>query len=221
MNYWRVRVLSIAVLATATCMGDLLAQMAPASGRLLAAMAMNAKQMKEYEWKQRVTVFRKGKPTEPIIDQVRFDSSGKMERTTISAPAEQPSGGIRGRIAANTKSEVKGIMELVGQYNKPQQIVDTVRKGTISESGSEIRVEANSLIQPTDSLTMLVDPTTHHARHIDIRTAYDGSPMTIAQDYSPIPEGPNMMKTMKVSVPQKGLAINIDSYDFVRQTAGN
>ena len=32
-------------------------------------------------------------------------------------------------------------------------------------------------------MTMLLDPATHHARHIDIRTTYDGSPMTIAQDY--------------------------------------
>ena len=91
-------------------------------------MAMNAKQMKEFEWKQRVTVIRKGKPSEPIVNQVRFDSNGNMERTTISAPAQQPSGGIRGKIAANTKAEVKGIMELVGQYNKPQQMVMSVKK---------------------------------------------------------------------------------------------
>lgn len=220
MTHSRSWFVSAGVLITALWAPEVIGQMAPANARLLASMAMNAKQMKQYEWKQRVTVYRKGKPSEPIISQVRFDSSGQMQRTTISAPPQQ-TGGIRGRIAANTKEEVKGIMELVGQYNRPQEIVDAVRKGTASDTGNETRVEAHGVIQPTDSLTMSVDPATHHARHIDIRTTYDGGPMTIAQDYSPIPNGPNMMKSMRVSVPQKGLEINIDSYDFVRQTASN
>lgn len=200
---------------------QLVAQTQSGSMRLLAAMAMNAKQVQQYEWKQRITVFRKGNPSEPVIDQIRFDSSGQMQRTTISAPPPKQMGGIRGKIAAGVKEDVKNIMELAGRYNKPQQIVEAVRKGQISKTGDALRVQSNDIIQPTDSMAMLVDPATHHATHIDFKTTYEGDPMTIAQDYSPIPDGPNMMKSMKVSVPEKGLAINIDSYDFVRQTAAN
>jgi hypothetical protein len=68
-------------------------------------------------------------------------------------------------------------------------------------------------------MTMIVDATTHLAKRVQIATDYDGSPMTVIQDYGPIPGGPNVMKSIKVSVPQKELAIDVASYDFAQQTA--
>lgn len=65
------------------------AQTSSDSSALLLAMAANAKRVMQYEWKQRITVVRKGNAAEPIVDQVRFDSAGKMQRTTISAPEQK------------------------------------------------------------------------------------------------------------------------------------
>jgi hypothetical protein len=194
----------------------------PATSRtLLLSMAMNAKQVVQYEWKQRITVIRRGKPSDPIVDQIRFDSGGQMQRTTISAPEQKQMGGIRGRIAAGVKEDVKGIMQLAGEYNKPQQMAAAMKKAQITPApgGNALQVQASGLIQPTDSMTMLVNSATHLATHVDINTSYEGSPMTIAQDYAPIPAGPNMMKRMKVSVPQKNLMVDIDSYGYTRQSA--
>ena len=213
------RVASLFAVGVAISITPLLAEMAN-SRIILLAMGMNVKQMVQYEWKQRVTVIRKGTPSEPMVDQVRFDSSGQMQRTTISAPPQKQMGGIRGRVAAGVKENVKDIMELAGSYNKPQQMVAAVKKAEISPGPSGMtRLEAANLIQSTDSMTMLVNSTTHLASHLDIRTSYEGGPMTIAQDYSAVPDGPNVMKNMRVSVPQKGLVVNVDSYDFVRQSA--
>ncbi len=208
-------------IAGISILAPLLAQVPINSRTILVSMAMNAKRVVQYEWKQRVTVIRRGNPSEPIIDQVRFDSNGQMQRTTISAPQQKQMGGIRGRIAAGVKENVKDIMELAGSYNKPQQMMEAVKKAQISQppGAGTVRLEARGLIKPTDSMTMLVSSTTHLATHVDIRTDYEGGPMTIAQDYSPIAGGPNMMKSMKVLVPQKDLAVNVDSYDFTRQSA--
>jgi hypothetical protein len=197
------------------------AQMRSTSRELLLAMAANAKRVVQYDWKQRITVVRKGNPSEPVIDQIHFDSAGKMQRTTISAPQQKDMKGIRGRIAAGVKQDVKNIMELAGQYNKPQQMVEAVRKAQISQStgAGTIRLQANDLIQPTDEMTMLVKSTTHLATHVDINTKYESGPMTIAQDYGPIPNGPNMMKSMRVSVPAKDLVITVESYDYTQQSA--
>jgi hypothetical protein len=211
----------VCLLAPAFWISTLLAQSSIDSRKLLLAMAANAKRMMHYEWKQRITVVRKGQPSEPIISQVRFDSSGQMQRTTLSAPDQKQKRGLRGRVAAGVKEDVQQIMELAGSYNKPQQMIEAVKKAQISQApgGSAIRVQANGLIKPTDSMTMLVNATTHLAKHIDIRTDYEGDPMTIAQDYAPVPGGPNVMKSMKVSVPGKNLVVNVDSYDFVQQSA--
>lgn len=111
-------------------------------------------------------------------------------------------------------------MELAASYNKPQQMVEAVRKAQVAQTGGgAMRLQANNLITPTDSMTMMVNSATHLAKHVDIKTDYNGDPMTIAQDYSQVRGGPNVMKTMRVSVPAKSLVVNVDSYDFVRQTA--
>jgi hypothetical protein len=182
-------------------------------------MAANTKRMTEYQWKQRITVTRKGKPAQPIIDQISFEPGGGMQRTTISAPQEM--GGIRGRIAEGVRQNVKEIMELVGRYNKPQQMVTAISGAQMTKNSGDgtIRLQSNGLIQPSDSMTMIVDGTTHLAKHVQIATNYDGSPMSVSQDYGPIPGGPNVMKVIKVSVPQKELLIDVASYDFVQQAA--
>lgn len=198
---------------------SLFAQMSGTSGTLLLAMGANAKRVMQYEWKQRITVVRKGKPSEPVIDQVRFDSSGQMQRTTISAPPKMT--GIRGRIAAGVKEDVQEIMKLAGSYNKPQQMVETIRKGQISQApgSGTIRVQANDVIQQGDAVTILADAVTHLATHVDISTKFEGGPMTVAQGYGRLPGGPNVMKSMKVSVPGKDLVIDVASYDYTQQTA--
>ncbi len=217
------RLASLVILGISVSLMPLLGQMPVTNRTLLLSMAMNAKQVTQYEWKQRVTVIRRGNPSEPMIDQVRFDSTGQMQRTTISAPPQKQMGGIRGRVAAGVKENVKDIMELAGSYNKPQQMMEAVKKAQISQpaGAGTVRLQASALIKPTDSMTMLVNSTTHLATHVDIRTDYQGGPMTIAQDYSPLPDGPNVMKTMKVSVPQKDIVVNVDSYDFTRQSASS
>jgi hypothetical protein len=211
----------VCLLAPVLWMSTLLAQNSVDSRKLLLPMAVNAKRMMHYEWKQRITVVRKGQPSQPVINQVRFDSTGQMQRTTLSAPEQKQMRGLRGRVAAGVKEDVKQIMELAGSYNKPQQMMEAVKKAQISQApdGDTIRVQANNLIKPSDSMTMLVNAATHLAKHIDISTDYEGDPMTIAQDYAPVPGGPNVMKSMKVSVPRKNLVVNVDSYDFVEQSA--
>jgi hypothetical protein len=202
----------------------LVAQATVPNRALLLEMAANSKRLTHYEWKQRVTVVHRGKPAEPIISKVSFDGAGQMQRTTISAPQAKQMSGFRGRIAGQVqekvKEDVKNIMQLAGEYNKPQQMAQAIRKATITPEGnSTLRVQAAGIINPQDSMTMLVDSGSHLAKHVDINTMYEGAPMTIAQDYGPVPDGPNAMKQMRVAVPNKELAVNVDSYDFAQNTS--
>lgn len=129
--------------------------------------------------------------------------------------------GVRGRVAAGVKEDIKEIMSLVAKSNKPQQMVGTVRNGQISQpSGAGlIRVQGKDVIQPGDAVTIVANSSTHLATHVDISTKFDGGPMTVAQDYGQLPDGPNVMKNMKVSVPGKDLVINVSSYDYTLQTS--
>src|SRR3954452_640292 len=170
MNHSRQSLASLLACGVLILNAPLRAQMPATSNTLLLAMAANAKRLMQYEWKQRITVIRKGNPAQPVIDQVRFGADGQMQRTTISAPEQKEMRGLRGKIAAGVKEDVKEIMELAGRYNKPQQMAAAVKKAQISQTpGTGItRLEANDLIESTDSVTILVNSTTHLATHIDI-----------------------------------------------------
>jgi hypothetical protein len=210
-------VLGFALAISFSCLA---AEISATADTLLLAMTSNSKRVMQYEWKQRVTVIRKGKPAEPVIDQVHFDSTGNMQRTTISTPPEMS--GLKGKIAAGVKENVKEIMEIVARYNKPLQMVEAVKKSQVSQAtgGTTLHLDVNDLIDSGDTVTMLVDASTHLANHVEIKTEYDGGPLTISQNYARLPSGgPNVMKEMKVAAPKKELAINVDSYDYTQQTA--
>lgn len=221
MHHWHQNAASLPAYGVLIMMASLAAKTAVHNDVTLLAMVANARRVTQYEWKQRITVIRKGTPAVPVVDQIRFGADGQMQRTTISAPEQKELRGLRGKIAAGVREDVKQMMELVGSYNNPQQMIAAIRKAQISSTpdASINRLETHGLIEQTDLVTILVNSTTHLAARIDIKTDYKGGPMTLSQGYAPLPDGPNVMKSMRVSAPQRNLVVNVDSYDYVRQSA--
>jgi hypothetical protein len=89
MNHSRQSITSLLACGVLISTASLVAQTPVTSNAILLAMATNTKQLLQYEWKQRITVVRKGNPTQPVIDQIRFGADGQMQRTTISAPEQK------------------------------------------------------------------------------------------------------------------------------------
>jgi len=95
--------------------------MSPQSGTLLLAMAANAKRLVQYEWKQRITVVRNGRPSEPIICKVSFNSSGEMQRTTMSAPPPPGENILITEFQASSESSRRpGAAETMGSGAAPE-----------------------------------------------------------------------------------------------------
>ncbi len=188
----------------------------PKTQALLMAMSANGKQMAPYQWKQKVTVIRKGVPAATILEEVRFDSDGQLQRTTLSKPEEKRMGPLRARKAAQVKDSVEEVMRLAGQYANPQQLSRAIRSGEIWEGPGALRVQAKYLIVPPDEMTMLVNGSTYLPDRIDFKTRYDGGPVTIAIHYQPLPNGPVAMARMTVQVPEEDLVIQVESFGFVR-----
>ena len=55
--------------------------------------------------------------------------------------------------------------------------------------------------------------------HTEFRTQHEGGPIAIAVDYSQLPNGPSVITRMIVQIPKEGIAVNVDSCDFVRLAA--
>jgi len=188
----------------------------PKTQALLMAMGANGKQMVSYQWKQKITVFRKGNPLEPTIEELRFDATGQLHRMTIAKPEEKRMGPLRARKAAETKESVQEVMQLARRYASPQQLSQAIQKGEIWEGQGRLRVQARSVILPMDEMLMVVNGATFLATRIDFKTQHEGSPVAIAIDYEQFPNGPSMMTRMTVQIPKEDIVVNVESFDFVR-----
>ena len=205
----------IALLAILLTAGPLAAQQ-PASQALLMAMSANGKQMMSYRWKQKITVIRRGNPSEPMIEEVRLDASGQPHRITLARPEEKRMGPLRARKAAEIKESIQEVMQLAGRYAAPPQIAGAIRKGEVWEGPGRLRVQSRAVVLPMDDMTILVNSASYLATRIDINTQHDGAPVTIAIDYEQAPGGPSMMSRMTVRIPKDGIVVDVESFDFVR-----
>lgn len=194
---------------------------APTKQGLLMALAANGKQMAPYQWKQKVTVVRNGSPLEPTIEELRFDASGQLQRTTLSKPEEQRMGPIRARKVAEVKESVMEVMQLARQYASPQQLSQSIQKGEVWEGQGSLRIQARAMILPMDEMTVVFSGSTYLPKRMDCKTQHDHSPVTISVDYEKLPNGPSMMTRMTVQIPKENIVVNVDSYDFVRLAVPN
>jgi hypothetical protein len=183
---------------------------------LLMALKANSKQMVTYQWKQKVTVFRKGNAMEPRIEEVRFDANGQAQRITLAKPEEKRMGPLRARKAAEVKEDIQETMQLAGRYANPQQIAAAIQKGELWEGQGRIRVQARAVVLPVDDVTLTVNGASYLTGRIDVKTQHEGGPVTIAIDYEQLPGGPSMMRRMTVQIPKDDIVVNVESFDFLR-----
>lgn len=191
----------------------------PTKQALLMALGANGKQIPSYQWKQKVTVFRRGNPSEPMIEEIRFDATGQPHRTTLVKPEEKKMGPLRARKVAEVKEDVQAVMKLAQAYASPQQLGQAIQKGEIWDGQSSLRVQTRSVILPMDEMVLLASRATFLPSRVDFKTQHEGSPVSIAIDYHQLPGGPNMMTRMTVQIPKDDIVVNVESYDFVRLAA--
>lgn len=209
-----------AVLIAPLMAGVLIGQ-ASTKQALLMAMGANGKQVAAFQWKQKTTVVRKGKPLDPMIEEIRFDSSGQPQRVTLVKPEEKRMGPLRARKAADTKESIQEVMQLARRYANPQQLSQAIQKGEVWEGQGRLKVQARAVVLPMDEMTMAVNGSTYLATRIDFKTQYEGSPVTIAIDYEQFPNGPSMMTRMTVQIPKEDITVHVESFDFVRLAGPN
>jgi len=194
----------------------MLLAVAPKTQALLMAMGANGKQMAAYRWKQRTAVIRNGNPAATTLEELRFDATGQLQRTTLSKPEAKKMGPIRARKAAEVKEDVQEVMRLAGRYASPQQLSLAIQKGEIWEGQGSLRVQARYVILPSDEMTMVVDAASYLPARIDFKTQHEGRPVAIGIDYRPLPNGPSMMTRMTVHIPADNVVVEVESFDFVR-----
>lgn len=196
----------------------LLAQ-TPAKQAILMAMGANGKQVVAYQWKQKITVIRKGTPLEPVIEEIRFDATGQPRRMTLVQPREEKMGPLRAKKKAEVKETIQEVMQLARVYASPQKLKEAIQKGEVWDGPNTLRVQARALIHPMDDVTLTISKSSFLATRLDCKTQHEGDPIAISIDYDQLPNGPSIMARMTVQLPNDSIVVNVTSFDFQRLVA--
>jgi hypothetical protein len=204
------------MILTMPLLAGVLAAQSPKTQAILMAMGANGKQMAAYQWKQKTTIIRRGNPASYKVDEIRFDAAGQMQRITLVQPEQKKMGPLMARRANAIKTDVQEVMQLTARYANPQQLGQAIQRGEVWEGPATLRVQARSVILPGDEMIMTVNPRTYLPSRIDFKTQHDGNPVAIVVEYEQLPNGPSITARMTVQIPEDGIVVNVESYDYMR-----
>lgn len=211
-----------------------------ASACVLAAQSRNAEFMKaqqansaalrHYTWKSRTELRLKGETKKVMLDHVRFDYDGQLQKTRIGGtPDEQKAGGRSGgplkqRIVAkkieNFKEEMADLAALAASYGhlspaKLQTFAQnaSIRRGEGAWEGT-IRIEGRDVLMPGDVMTVWIDPVTYLTKHVEIRTMFDADPVSLTADYRTVVGGPTYQAHAVLRYPDDGIEVIVENFDY-------
>jgi len=222
-----VRIGVLAVLLAAVVL-PLLAQNAD-PGAMASQYAANAKQnaalTRQYMWQMRVEITLKGEAKPAQVYQMRFDVDGKLQKTLLTAPAEEKkTRGLRGRIKENKIEEFKEwagkLAELVKGYMAPTPgtMMDFYAKATYSQSSDgKVMISSTGFIDKGDKATYWIDPATKIPCRFEFQTVLEGDPVSATVDFGQVQGGPQYTARLLVNVPAKNVSAKIENYNYQRQ----
>jgi hypothetical protein len=196
----------------------------------------NAQALRQYSWKSRTEIKLKGESKNVKLEQVRYDASGKLEKTAIGTPsaaAPPPQGGrgdrggrVKAKVIDNKKEEfgelMEGLGQLVASYGQlpPDKLqafkaTATTAQGEGTLQGT-MRIQGLNVLEQGDSMTIWIDPSTQAMRRVEIKTIYDKKPATLVAEYQSVPNGPTYMARAVLTYPEKNVELTVDNSDYVQ-----
>ena len=199
-------------------------------GALVSLSALTAaaqtNQMRQYEWKRRTEVQRKGETKNVQMALVHYDANGRQETTPISGTPEPdlPKFGLRKVIAEKKFKEfretVRELGELARSYSELTQ--EQMQKFMASASmrpevigGRQLmRVDGSSVLHARDSMTIWTDPVSRKQQRVEIQTFFDDKPVRIVSEFKDLSaSGPTYMAVSRINYDDGSIAIITENFD--------
>lgn len=196
------------------------------------AAQANAAALRQYQWKLRTEVQRKGETKSVQVALVRFDANGQMQTTPISKTPEPdlPKFGLRKAIAEKKFKEFKETVQQLGDLARayanlsPEQMQHFMSTASLTPeiSGEQklIRAEGHDVFQNGDTMTVWLEAQSRKQRRVEIQAAYDGKPVRIVSEFRDLPQGgPTYMATSRVMYDDGEVVIVTTNFDHERLRA--
>lgn len=193
------------------------------------AAAANALALRQYEWKMRTELQRKGETKNVQVASVRFDSNGQKQTTVISKTPDPdlPKFGLRKAIAekkfAEFKETVRRLGDLARAYAElsPEQMQRFMATASltpeVTTEGTLIRAEGRNVLHAGDSMTVWTDAVSRRQRRVQIQTVFNEKPVVIVSEFQDLPQGgPTFMAASRLNYDNGALVIITENFEHQR-----
>ena len=180
-----------------------------------AAAQANAVALRQYEWKLRTEVQRKGETKNVQVASVKFDSNGQKQMTVISKSPEPdlPKFGLRKAIAEKKVAEFRETVQQLGDLARsyaelsPEQMQRFMATAAVTPEGQLVRVDGRNVLHEGDWMTVWSDAKSRKQRRVEIQTVFDKKPVLIVSEFQDLPQGPTFMAVSRVNYDEGAVVI--------------
>lgn len=197
---------------------------------VMQAYGKNQAALQQYSWQSRTQVSLSGEVKKTTLDQINYDAEGQIQKTPIGDGGGQQKevrGPIRKDIAESEEDKAAEfatkLKELLGSYTQPANLTNALGRAKVWEGGSasapEIRIDMTAVIEGTDTVQIMLDAKTHKPARMNINTAMDQVPVTLAVVFQQLDDGTGYpaQATVDTTYSGKPLEISIENFNYVKQ----
>jgi hypothetical protein len=221
-----IPVLSLLVVAGAAAQNQELEQRL---AEVKQSAARNKQALAHYSWQEQQTIAIKGNVKDTKLFQVRLGPDGKPQKVeTVNMP--ESSGGRQHGLAHHVKEkkgeEFKEYGEQIGalaqQYAHPdpERLQQAFQQGNVmlgsAGAPGEVKMVITNYVKPNDKVTLVFNQQTKAIQSLDVAT-YLSDPkdaVTIAAQFSQLPDGTNHVATMQTKGVSKDLLITTQNSNY-------
>jgi hypothetical protein len=189
------------------------------------SIAENQQKLRHYQWTETTQLTLKGDAKPPTQKLCQYGPDGKVQKTAIGAPPQQPSGGrMKQKVIANKKAEMKDYMQdvqgLLSLYvpPDPQKMQQAYGAGNFSlnPAGGVVNLVFANYAQPGDKLTLTFDPAAKKVTALSVNT-YMGETkdaVTLQVQMGSLPDGTNYAWKTVLSATAKQLVVTTTNANY-------
>jgi hypothetical protein len=188
--------------------------------------AKNKQMLAQYTWQEKQSTAVKGDVKSEKLFQVRLGPDGKPQKTEVVGTPQSSSGrGLKGHIKEKKQEEFKEygqqIAALAQQYAPdPQRLQQAFQQGNLmlgsGGAPGEVKMVIKNYVKPNDQVTLVFNQQAKAIQSVQIQS-YLSDPkdaVTIAQQFSQLPDGTNHVSTSQINGVSKELTVTSQNSNY-------
>ncbi len=189
------------------------------------AAAENKQKLRQYQWIETTQLTLKGDPKPPTKNSCLYGPDGKVQKTMIGLPPEQPSGGrVKQKVIAKKKAEMKDYMQdvkaVLGMYVPPDpqtmQAAYQAGKVSLNPVSGAMNLVFTNYAQPGDKMTLTFNTATKKITSLNINTymGQEKDAVTLQVQMATLPDGTSFEQRTVLNATAKQLVVTTTNSNY-------